>query len=189
MNKPASLCKALLCTMLFAACLEPLPDDVPGGGETGGGGGGGGGGSGSGSGSGSGTDPTTSAKFDAWMKCMTLSDFQTSNFYGVWTAMQAQPGNVLCQACHENGGDGFMVTSTQKFFDTLKTNKYYARMYFMPSATEPFSVDANKAVMDGVAYGMKPHAEHPRFIPDPGINASRVLIQMTTQRYQAGGCP
>jgi hypothetical protein len=130
--------------------------------------------------------------FQRWQQCMNLDDFRTAKMVSAWNDLYAQ-NEQLCVTCHENGGDGHIVTPNEaKFFDTLTENKYYALQYFTYNAvTETFTVTENKVAMTGVATGIDPHRHHPRFNASEGLAASAEFAAMTQSRYNAanGNCP
>jgi hypothetical protein len=146
--------------------------------------------------------PTTN-NYERWMKCMKLDDFRTAGMVNAWNetySFQNTTGDdpedptdgTPCVTCHENGAEGFIVTpNEQKFFDTIRKNRYYALEYFTfaPLVT-PFVVAENKIAMTGVSTGQDPHREHPRFNPNAGLAASREFAMLTQLRYNAasGDC-
>ena len=133
--------------------------------------------------------PTVLAKFNDWMKCMTLSDFRTANMTGAWNGLITE-NDERCDACHENGSEGFIVTpNEQKFFDVLHTNQYYALLFFTPKITDRFVVVENRPAMLGVSQGQDPHREHPVFDPYEGIEASARFVALTQAKFDAGQCP
>jgi hypothetical protein len=140
------------------------------------------------------TDGTTTPndEFARWMKCMTLSDFRAAKMTAEWNKLLAT-GNTECRTCHENGGEGFIVSANeQKFFGVVSTNRYYALQFFTYEAfAATFDVTSNDIAMNGVSTGQDPHREHPRFNPTLGLAASRDFADRTQARYDAaaGNCP
>lgn len=119
---------------------------------------------------------------------MTLTDFQTANMKVAWNSLRTE-NDERCDACHNNGGDGFIVTENeQMFFTVMQTNRNYALQFFTPQLGEPFEVVENRLAMLGVSMGQDPHREHPVFDPYDGIEASAELATLTQARYDAGGC-
>lgn len=138
-------------------------------------------------------DPTVpdDDNFVRWMKCMTLADFREAEMVKEWNKTRAE-NETLCEACHENGAEGFILTKReQKFFDVIKTNKYYALQYFAYSPLSAFDVQENQIAMNGVSQGFDPHREHPRFNPIQGLAASSYFASLTQARFVASGgnCP
>ena len=139
--------------------------------------------------------PTTN-NYERWMKCMTIDDFRTAGMINAWNetySFQNTAGDdpndptdgTTCETCHENGAEGFIVTpNEQKFFDTIKKNRYYALEYFTFSPlVTPFEVTENRITMTGVSGGLDPHREHPRFNPSAGLAASKLFAALTQAKY------
>lgn len=139
------------------------------------------------------TDPTEPSlgNFVRWQNCMTIEDFRSANMVKEWTKLYAE-NEQYCATCHENGGDGHIVTPIEdKFFTTLKTNKYYALQYFTYNAvTETFTVTENRVAMTGVSTGADPHRQHPRFDPTEALAASKLFAALTQAKYTVakGNC-
>jgi hypothetical protein len=146
--------------------------------------------------------PTTN-NYERWMKCMTIEDFRTAGMVNEWNetySYQNMTGDTpedttegtTCEKCHENGSEGFIVTpNEQKFFDTIKTDRYYALEYFTFSPlVTPFEVTENRIAMAGVSTGQDPHREHPRFNPSAGLAASKLFAALTQAKYNVakGDC-
>jgi hypothetical protein len=129
--------------------------------------------------------------FARWMKCMTLADFQAANMTSAWNNIRAE-NNTRCAACHETGGEGFVVSlSDQRFFDVVSKEKFYALQFFtFDQMITPFKVVANELAMTAVSTGQDPHREHPRFNPAGGLAASRDFAARTQARFDAaaGNC-
>ena len=138
--------------------------------------------------------------YERWLGCMTIDDFRTAGMVNEWNetySYQNTAGDdpndptdgTQCVTCHENGAEGFIVTpNEQKFFDTIKKNRYYALEYFTFSPlVTPFEVTENRIAMTGVSTGQDPHREHPRFNPSEGLAASKLFAALTQAKYNVAG--
>lgn len=137
----------------------------------------------------------TERVLSAFNGCMQLTDFNAANMASAWGNMEAQ-NNQECEACHVNGGEGFIATSNAPFmFETLNTRKYYFLQYFTVDLTMgamAAKIKINQASFIGVARGLDPHREHPRFnaTDNQGMTALNKFYNATMTRVNTPGlCP
>ncbi len=149
-----------------------------------------------------GTDPVTGTEtlgaaaervLQQFAGCMNIDDFRVANFADAWGNLGSGEGD--CKVCHENGGEGYIATDQEtKFFQRLTKNKWEFLMYFTPDLTEGAvgaTMRENRASFYGVAEGLDPHREHPRFNAgdnSQGIIALKQFTVLTAARVLAGGC-
>lgn len=109
-----------------------------------------------------------------WQDCMQLEDFQTARMAPSWSQMTASTGQ-RCEACHQDGIGGFIATANeQRFFETLKTDRYYLMQYVTPDVVAGTMIVNDRSVHDAGS-GAVPHAEHPRY--DPASNGGMATLQ------------
>jgi len=122
--------------------------------------------------------------------CMQITDFNAANMAQAWGNMGAQ-NNQNCENCHENGGEGFIATQRQQFmFDVVSTKKYFFLQYLTVDLTQGAAmakVVINTASFKGVAEGLDPHREHPRFnaTQNQGMTALTAFYNATMARVNA----
>lgn len=163
--------------------------------------GGGGGGSGSGSGSGTTESPSqvTARLLNNWSACMSLTNWQQANMTTAWGRMQTNNGSK-CESCHATGGQGMIATEIEEsgpsgpgMWTVVSTNQYYMIQFFtVDNPIDPANakIIINHVSFDGVANGVAPHTEHPRFnaTTNNGMTALQSLYDLTNTAITAGNC-
>ncbi|MBA3457700.1 MAG: hypothetical protein H0T42_31750 [Deltaproteobacteria bacterium] len=118
--------------------------------------------------------------------CMQLTDFTATNMADAWGNLQAQ-GNQECKNCHNNGGEGFIASDNEpQFYGVVSTKKYYFLQYLTVDLTMGAAmakVIINKTSFKGVAEGLDPHREHPRFNDE--VNEGMTALQAFYDRTMA----
>ena len=129
----------------------------------------------------------------AFAGCMTITNFNAANMANAWGNLTAQ-NNQKCDACHTNGGFGFIASrNAQAFFDVVSTKKFYFLQYFTVDLTQGAAaakVKINQVSFTGVANGLDPHREHPRFnaTNNQGMTALTAFYNSTMTAVQGGAC-
>ncbi len=122
--------------------------------------------------------------------CMQLTDFTAANMAQAWGNMNAQ-NNQQCENCHSTGGEGFIASQNGNLmYNVVSTKKYFFLQYLTVDLTMGAAmakVVINNASMKGVAEGLDPHREHPRFNADnnQGKTALTQFYNATMARVNA----
>ena len=129
--------------------------------------------------------------FAEFAGCMSPTIFQTANMTA-WGNVGAQ-NNQQCKDCHVTGGEGFIASDQETLFYTvISTRKMFLLQYFnvdLTGGAAAAKIVVNEVSVKGVAEGIAPHGEHPRFnLDNNGIDASREFLRLTMERKAAGTC-
>jgi hypothetical protein len=122
--------------------------------------------------------------------CMQLTDFTAANMAQAWGNMNAQ-NNEQCENCHSTGGEGFIASQqVNNFYSIVSTKKYFFLQYLTVDLTggaAAAKVIVNTASFKGVAEGLDPHREHPRFnaTNNQGMTALNAFYTATMARVSA----
>ena len=135
----------------------------------------------------------TERVLSAFAGCMQRSDFDAAQMAQRWGNMNAQ-NNQQCENCHSTGGEGFIATQNGSlFYQVISTKKYFFLQYFTVDLTQGAAgakVMINDVSMQGVANGLAPHTEHPRFNynnNNQGRQASNNFYNRTMTRVNTPG--